>query len=91
MAQSAYAKKERLTVSLSHDTLKYLETARDDARAASMSAYLESLVRDLQAKAEMATIEAATVAYYDNLSSTEMDEQADWGRVGAASISRLED
>jgi hypothetical protein len=91
MSQSAYAKKERMTVSLSHDAVEYLETARERAQVPTMSAYVESLVKDLQAKAEMEMIEAATVAYYDNLSSTEMDEQADWGRVGAASISRLED
>lgn len=91
MAQSAFAKKERKTFSLSHDVVDYLETGRAQTQAESLSAYLETLVRDSQAKAEMATIEAATTAYYDNLSSAQMEEQADWGRVGAASISRLED
>jgi hypothetical protein len=91
MAQSAYAKKERKTFSLSHDVVDYLETGRVQAQAESLSAYLETLVRDLQARAEMARIEAATVAYYDNLSNAEIEEQSDWGRVGAASLSRLED
>lgn len=87
----AYAKKERLTISLSHDTRKYLENECKRAHAPSMSAYFETLVQDLRAKAEMAAMEARTVAYYDNLDEAEMEEQADWGRVGAASISRLED
>lgn len=90
MAQASYAKKERLTVSLSRDTVEYLESARAQAQAPSMSAFFETIVRDLQARAEMALIEANTVAYYDNLSADEMDEQADWGRVGAASLSRLD-
>jgi hypothetical protein len=91
MARSAFAKKERKTFSLSHDVVDYLETGCAQTQADSLSAHLENLIRDLQAKAEMTTIEAATVAYYDNLSSAEMEEQSDWGRVGAASPSRLED
>ncbi len=54
----AYGKKKRLTVSPSHDTVEYLESARAQAQASSMSAYFESIVRDLQAKTEMALIEA---------------------------------
>jgi len=34
----------------------------------------------------MALIEANAVAYYDNLSAAKMDEEADWGRIGAASL-----
>jgi hypothetical protein len=91
MAQAKYAKKERLTVSLSHDAVKYLESGCAHAQAPSLSAHLENLVRDLQAKAEMEGIEAKMGAYYDNLSAGEMEEQSDWGRVGAASLSQLED
>lgn len=91
MPQAKYAKKERLTVSLSHDAVEYLEAGRARAQAPSMSAYFETLVKDIQAKAEMEKMEANMVAYYDNLSAAEMAEQSDWGRVGAASISRLED
>jgi hypothetical protein len=91
MSQASYAKKARLTVSLSRDTVEYLESARAQAQAPSMSAYFETIVRDLRAKAEMALIEANTAAYYDSLSAGEMEEQADWGRVGSASLSRLDD
>jgi hypothetical protein len=89
--QAKYAKKERLTVSLSRDAVEYLEAGRAHAQAPSMSAYFEALVRDLQAKTEMEKMEANMVAYYDNLSTAEMEEQSDWGRVGAATLSRLED
>jgi hypothetical protein len=84
------ARKERLTVSVSRETREYLETACERAHAPSMSAFLESLVQDLRAKTEMAAIEAQTAAYYDSLSEAQMEEQADWGTVGAASVSQLE-
>lgn len=84
-------KKQRLTVSLSSETRRYLETARERAKSPSMSAYLESLIEDLRNKEEMAAIEAKTAAYYDRLGSKEMEEEAEWGRVGAASVSQLED
>jgi hypothetical protein len=56
-----------------------------------MSAYLENVVRDLQANAQMALVEAKMVAYYDSLSPVEIEEQSDWGRIGAESLSRLDD
>ena len=91
MPSAGRATKERRTFSLSRDVVEILETGRARTQAPSLSAYLETIVRDLQAKAEMARIEANTVAYYDSLSDGEMGEQSDWGRVGAATISRLED
>jgi hypothetical protein len=78
--------KARLTVSLSQDVAAYLEAERTRAQAPSMSAYFETIVRNLQAQAEIAEMEAKMVAC-----SAEMAEQADWGRVGAASLARLED
>jgi hypothetical protein len=90
-ASGARATKNRRTFSLSRDVVELLETGCAETQAPSMSAYLETIVRDLQARAELAQIEANTVAYYDSLSDAAMEEQSDWGRVGAATISRLED
>ena len=91
MPRAKHKKKERLTVSISREAREYLEARRAGAQAPSMSAYFETLVRDLQAQAEMEEMEAKMAAYYDNLSPSEMDDQAEWGRVGAASLVRLED
>jgi hypothetical protein len=90
MPQTRQARKERRTFSLSQNAISYLEAGCAETRAPSMSAYLENVVRDLQAKTQMALMEAATVAYYDNLSTAEIEEQSDWGEVGAASLSKLE-
>jgi hypothetical protein len=84
-------KKARLTVSLSQDVVEYLEAGRARVRAPSMSAYFETIVRDFQAKAEMEAMQAKMAACYDKLGAGETAEEADWGRVGAASLAQLED
>ena len=90
MAQPKRARKERLTVSLSRSAVEYLESRRAQAQAPSMSAYLEALIRDVRAKAELDAMEASMAAYYDSLTPAQMEEDAQWGKMGAATISRLE-
>ena len=82
--------KEKRTFSLSHDVVEYLEAGCAETRASSLSAHLETLVRDVQSRVEMERFEAATRDYYDNLSAAEMQEQAEWGRVGAAALMNLD-
>jgi len=84
-------KKARVTVSLSRDVLEYLEAERARVQAPSLSAFFEAIVRDLQAKAETAALEAKMTACYDKLGAAEMADEADWGKVGAASLARLRD
>ena len=83
--------KHRLTISLSVETRNYLESARKRAEAESMSAFLEDLVRDFKAREELAAIDAATTKYYDNLTDAEMEDEADWGRIGEASLAQFEE
>jgi hypothetical protein len=90
MPKAKRSKKARLTVSLSREAVEYLQAARARAQSPSMSAYLGKIVEDLQARAELEKMEAKMVAYYDNLSAAEIEGQSDWGRVGAASLARLE-
>jgi hypothetical protein len=84
-------KKARVTVSLSRDVLEYLEAERARVQAPSLSAFFEAIVRDLQAKAETAALEAKMTACYDKLGAGEIAQEADWGKVGAASLARLQD
>jgi hypothetical protein len=86
IAAVGYSVKEKRTFSLSRDVVEYLEKGCAETHAPSLSAYLESVVREFQAKVEMEKREAATMAYYDGLTADEIDEQAEWGRAGAASI-----
>lgn len=91
MPKTKRSKKSRLTVSLSRDAVAYLQASRARAQAPSLSAYLEDVVRDLQARAEMENLEASTAAYYDSLSAVDAAEESEWGRIGGASLSRLKD
>lgn len=90
MPKTMRQKKSRLTVSLSRDAVEYLQASRARAKAPSLSAYLEDVVKDLQARAEQDNLEAITTLYYDNLRPADVAEEADWGRIGAASLARLE-
>jgi hypothetical protein len=91
LSKSGAANKEKRTFSLSPDVVEYLETRCAETQAQSLSAYLESLIRELQARVEMQKLEAATKEYYDGLTAGDMDEQAEWGRVGAASVVQVEE
>jgi hypothetical protein len=90
-AASASENKARRTFSLSRDVVEYLETRCAEAEAPSLSAYLETLVRELQARVEMQKLETATKEYYDGLTASDIDEQAEWGRIGAASVVQVEE
>jgi hypothetical protein len=83
--------KARVTVSLSREVLEYLEAERARVQAPSLSAFFEAIVRDLQAKAEAEAMETKITACYDKLGAGEMAEEAEWGKVGAASLARLRD
>jgi hypothetical protein len=45
-----------------------------------------SSVAYVKVAAEMEKLEESTVAYYDNLTSAEKEEQSYWGHVGATSL-----
>jgi hypothetical protein len=91
VARGQRRKKERLTVSLSAETIRFLQVRQAEAQAPSMSAYLESVISDLQAKAELTAYEAATTDYYDKMSAAQIEEESEWGTIGAASLAQNED
>jgi hypothetical protein len=83
--------KERITVSLSKDSARFLHTLQHEEQSPSMSALLEKIVTDLQAKAQMESIEARMAAYYDALPETAMREDTAWADVGASALASLQD
>jgi len=91
VAQAHRGKKGRLTISLTPETIKFLQRRRVEAQAPSMSAYLEGVFRELQARAELASYQAAATEYYDKLGAAQAEEESNWGRFGTASLSRLDD
>lgn len=78
--------KERLTVSLSRGSLKYLKVIRSQCKAPSMSALFERIVSDLQAKTELEQLDEKMDAYYDSLSESAIQEDRAWGALGEAAL-----
>lgn len=79
-------KKERMTISLSREAAKFLKATRAELRAPSMSALFENIVADLQSKVEQRNYEKQMQAYYDSLTSTQIQEDRDWGAIGEAAL-----
>ena len=78
--------KERLTVSLSRESAKFLRTLRAKVQSPSMSALFEKIVTDLQGKTEMEQLDAKILAYYDTLPESDIREELAWGAVGEAAL-----
>jgi hypothetical protein len=78
--------KERITVSLSRESAKFLRTLRAEVQSPSMSALFERIVADLQGKTEMEQLEAKIKAYHDTLPDTAIKEESAWGEVGEAAL-----
>jgi len=78
--------KERITVSLSRDSVKFLRTIRAEVQSPSMSALFEKIVADLQGKVAMEQLDAKIRAYYDTLSDSDIKEESAWGAAGEAAL-----
>lgn len=82
----ATAKKERVTISLSRESVKFLRVTRAETKSPSLSALFEKLVADLQGRVEQENYEKQMCAYYDNLSPAVIQEDRDWGAIGEAAL-----
>ena len=76
--------KERITVSLSREKVLFLKAHSGQRGAPSVSAYVERLVADAQARAELEKLSARTTLYYDSLSAKETEELSAWSELGAS-------
>ena len=56
-----------------------------------MSAFIERLVGEAQARAELEKLGARTALYYDSLSSRETAEQRAWGGLGELGLAHTEE
>ena len=78
--------KERITVSLSKERVRFLKAHSGERGAPSVSAYVERLVADAQAHAELEELNAHTALYYDSLSPKETADLSAWGELGESSL-----
>ena len=78
--------KERLTISLSRENIRFLRTHCCEKGATSVSAYVERLVTDAQARAKLEELAAQTTLYYDSLAVKEAAELSAWGELGESAL-----
>jgi hypothetical protein len=83
--------KERITVSLSKEKVRFLKAHSGQRGAPSVSAYVERLVADAQARAELEELSAHTALYYDSLSAKEAGETSAWGELGESALASEEE
>ena len=82
--------KDRITVSLSRDKVRFLKAHREQAGVPSVSAFVERLIGDAQTRAELEKLRAHTTLYYDSLSIGESEEQREWGELGELGLATEE-
>ena len=80
MPRPAALRKEKKTVSLSRDSLAYLEQTRKRAQKASISQVVEEMIQASKLASEKERISAGVRSYYDSLSSEEQEENRVWGQ-----------
>ena len=80
------SRKERITVSLSKEKVRFLKAHSRRKGASSVSAYVERLVADAQTRAELEELSAHTASYYDSLSAKEAEELNAWGKLGESAL-----
>lgn len=78
--------KQRITVSLSKDKVRFLKAHSQQSGAASVSAYIERLLADAHARAELGALNAHTAQYYDSIGAEEGEELSAWARLGESAL-----
>ena len=78
--------KERITVSLSKEKVRFLKAHCGERGDPSVSAYVEQLVADAQARAQLEKLSANTALYYDSLTAKEAEELSAWGAAGESAL-----
>jgi hypothetical protein len=72
-------RKTKKSYTLSPESVAFLETLQKKRRAASVSSVLEEILVALRREQQRQTLERSVEGYYGFLSSTEAQEQAEWG------------
>jgi len=83
--------KERITVSLAKDKVRFLKAHRGQVGVSSVSAFVERLVAEAQARAELENLTVRTARYYDSISPAETHEQRAWGEAGESGLAAAEE
>lgn len=72
-------RKVKRSLTLSPESVAFLEATIKRRRADSISAVLDEILQAARREQERASLERAVASYYDSLSDEEVKEDADWG------------
>ena len=79
MSRSAAIGKAKKTFTLTHESVKFLESERRKRGHRSASGVLEELIGECRKSHQTKDIDAAISGYYDSLSDEEREENRRWG------------
>jgi hypothetical protein len=79
-------RKLRRTFTLSPQNVAYIEKQARERNMASLSAFLDELLKEKAREQKVAEIEVNTIAYYDSLTDEEVEEQRSWGEFAGQTL-----
>jgi len=83
--------RERITISLSPDKVRFLKSHSRKRGVQSVSALVERLISEAQRREQYDQLNAHVSQYYDSLSEQEREEQRNWGELGALALTSREE
>jgi len=86
MATQPTTRRVKRSFTLTPEAVAFLTETRQARRAGSDSETLDLLLRELMLEAKRQELDAATKAYYDAASETELAEQGAWAGQTAANM-----
>ena len=86
MANQATTRKIKRSFTLSRQSSAFVTEVRRRSHARSDSEALDMLLQEAMAAQRKAELDAAVIAYYDNATDEELQEQADWARGASAGM-----
>jgi hypothetical protein len=78
-------RKERVTITLSRDSVEYVRTISAKERS-HVSTVMERMIKSARRAEELKQLNAGISAYCDALPDTGVTEDAAWGQLGAAGL-----
>jgi hypothetical protein len=75
------SRKKRLTLSLERETVQFLKQRQVEAKAPSLSAYVENIIAERRRELELEELNTQITAYYDAISDAERTENSAWGQL----------
>ena len=91
MARTTTARKVKRSVTLSVESVKFLNAKRKKRRGASVSSTLEEILQEARRAERRVVIEKSIEDYYNSLTPEEIEENRAWGEFATQQLLSRED